>query len=64
MQEENVVNEPPFHIVAGTSMGAINSAILVRYVKENKTWDGGRENYRILEACFYKFLYRLYATYI
>jgi NTE family protein len=32
--------EPIFHIVAGTSIGAINAAILVSYVKENKTWDG------------------------
>ena len=30
-------NEPIFHIVAGTSIGAINAAILVSYVKENKT---------------------------
>src|SRR5215471_2727906 len=31
--------EPIFHIVSGTSIGAIN-AILVSYVKENKTWKG------------------------
>ena len=30
-------NEPIFHIVAGTSIGAINAALLVSYVKENKT---------------------------
>jgi len=30
-------NEPLFHIVSGTSIGAINAAILVSYVKENKT---------------------------
>jgi NTE family protein len=29
--------EPLFHIVAGTSIGAINAAILVSHVKENKT---------------------------
>ena len=29
-----------FHIVAGTSIGAINAAILVSYVKENKKWEG------------------------
>ena len=29
--------EPMFHIVSGTSIGAINAAILVSYVKENKT---------------------------
>ncbi|HEY7078263.1 MAG TPA: patatin-like phospholipase family protein [Nitrososphaeraceae archaeon] len=52
MQEENVINEPPFHIVAGTSIGAINSAILVSYVKENKTWAGSAE--RIIE--FWKYV--------
>ena len=36
-------NEPIFHIVSGTSIGAINSAILVSYVKENKTWEGSGE---------------------
>ena len=52
MQEENVINEPPFHIVAGTSIGAINSTILVSYVKENKTWAGSAE--RIIE--FWKYV--------
>jgi NTE family protein len=33
-------NEPIFHIVSGTSIGAINAAILVSYIKENKTWEG------------------------
>ena len=28
-------NEPIFHIVSGTSIGAINAAILVSFVKEN-----------------------------
>ncbi|HET9010095.1 MAG TPA: patatin-like phospholipase family protein [Nitrosarchaeum sp.] len=32
-----------FDIVAGTSIGAINAAILVSYVVENKTWDGSAE---------------------
>lgn len=36
-------NEPLFHIVSGTSIGAINAAILVSYVKENKTWEGSDE---------------------
>jgi NTE family protein len=36
-------NEPIFHIVSGTSIGAINAAILVSYVKENKTWEGSSE---------------------
>lgn len=52
MKEQNVVNEPPFHIVAGTSIGAINSAILVSYVKENNTWEGSAE--RIIE--FWKYV--------
>jgi NTE family protein len=29
-------NEPIFHIISGTSIGAINAALLVSYVKENK----------------------------
>jgi NTE family protein len=36
-------NEPIFHIVSGTSIGAINAALLVSYVKENKTWKGSSE---------------------
>ena len=32
-----------FDIVAGTSIGAINAAFLVSYVKENKTWEGSAE---------------------
>jgi predicted acylesterase/phospholipase RssA len=28
-------NEPIFHIISGTSIGAINAALLVSYVKEN-----------------------------
>ena len=30
-------------IVAGTSIGAINSAVLVSYVIENNTWEGSSE---------------------
>lgn len=45
-------NEPIFHIVAGTSIGAINAAILVSYVKENKTWEGSGE--RLVE--FWEYL--------
>jgi len=33
-------NEPLFDIIAGTSIGAINAAILVGYFLENKTWKG------------------------
>jgi NTE family protein len=36
-------NEPIFHIVSGMSVGAINAALLVSYVKENKTWEGSGE---------------------
>ena len=36
-------NEPIFHIVSGTSIGAINASLLVSYVKENKTWEGSGE---------------------
>ena len=32
-----------FDIVAGTSIGAINAAILVSYVSENNTWEGSAE---------------------
>ncbi|MGI0056712.1 MAG: patatin-like phospholipase family protein [Nitrosarchaeum sp.] len=34
---------PLFDIVAGTSIGAINSAILTSYVVEKKTWEGSAE---------------------
>jgi NTE family protein len=34
---------PLFDIVAGTSIGAINAAILVSHVLENKTWAGSAE---------------------
>jgi NTE family protein len=40
---EGRINEPIFHIVSGTSIGAINAALLVSYVKENKTWEGSAE---------------------
>ena len=45
-------NEPIFHIVSGTSIGAINAALLVSYVKENKTWEGSSE--RLIE--FWEYL--------
>ena len=45
-------NEPVFHIVSGTSIGAINAAILVSYVKEKKTWEGSDE--RLVE--FWEYL--------
>ena len=36
-------NGPIFHIISGTSIGAINATLLVNYVKENKTWEGSGE---------------------
>ncbi len=45
-------NELIFHIVSGTSIGAINAALLVSYVKENKTWEGSGE--RLVE--FWEYL--------
>src|SRR6476620_164740 len=45
-------NEPLFHIVSGASIGAINVAILVSYVKQNKTWEGSGE--RLVE--FWEYL--------
>ena len=52
---QDVSNEkdvPLFDIIAGTSIGAINGAILVSYFVENKTWDGASER---LET-FWKYL--------
>ena len=45
-------NETLFHIVSGTSIGAINAALLVSYVKENKRWEGSGE--RLIE--FWEYL--------
>jgi NTE family protein len=39
--------KPLFHIVAGTSIGAMNAAVLVSYVKENKSWAGSAD--RLIE---------------
>jgi predicted acylesterase/phospholipase RssA len=49
---EDRENEPIFHTVSGTSIGAINAALLVSYVKENKTWEGSGE--RLVE--FWEYL--------
>ena len=38
---------PTFDIVAGTSIGAINAAVLVSYVVENQTYEGSAE--RLIE---------------
>ena len=51
-KSEGRENEPIFHIVSGTSIGAINAALLVSYVKENKTWEGSGE--RLVE--FWEYL--------
>jgi len=42
-REKGDHNKPLLNIVAGTSIGAINAAIIVSYVTENNTWDGSAE---------------------
>lgn len=42
-REKGVKGKPFLDIVAGTSIGAINAAIIVSYVVENKTWEGSSE---------------------
>ena len=42
-KERGFKDKPLLDIVAGTSIGAINSAILVSYVMENNTWEGSAE---------------------
>ena len=37
-------DRPLLDIVAGTSIGAINAAIIVSYVVENNTWDGSSDS--------------------
>jgi NTE family protein len=39
-KENGNEERPLFDIIAGTSMGAINAAVLVNHVIENKTWKG------------------------
>ena len=46
-KEQGNTRRPTFDIIAGTSIGAINSAILTSYVIENKTWEGSAE--RLIE---------------
>jgi predicted acylesterase/phospholipase RssA len=41
--ERGFKGKPLIDIVAGTSIGAINSAVLVSYVVENNTWEGSAE---------------------
>jgi NTE family protein len=42
-RERGFKDKPLFDIIAGTSIGAINSAIIVSYVAENNTWEGSAE---------------------
>ncbi|MGB7662724.1 MAG: patatin-like phospholipase family protein [Nitrososphaeraceae archaeon] len=51
-ESEGRGKEPIFHIISGTSIGAINATLLVSYVKENKTWEGSGE--RLVE--FWEYL--------
>jgi predicted acylesterase/phospholipase RssA len=41
--EKGVKGKPFLNIVAGTSIGAINAAVIVSYVVENGTWEGSSE---------------------
>jgi predicted acylesterase/phospholipase RssA len=50
--EEGRKGRSTFDIVAGTSIGAINAAVLVSYVVENSTYDGSAE--RLID--FWKYL--------
>ena len=42
-KEKGFKGKPLLDIVAGTSIGAINSAVIVSYVMENNTWEGSSE---------------------
>jgi len=42
-KKEGNPDRPLVDIIAGTSIGAINAAILVSHVAENKTWEGSAE---------------------
>ena len=48
----DIKRKPIFDIVAGTSIGAINAAVLVSYVVENQTYEGFAE--RLVD--FWKYL--------
>ncbi|RPJ24488.1 MAG: hypothetical protein EHM25_14395 [Nitrosopumilales archaeon] len=51
-KENGNEGRPLFDIIAGTSIGAINAAVLVSHVAENKTWKGSSE--KLIE--FWKYL--------
>ena len=42
-REKGLRDRPLLDIIAGTSIGAINAAIIVSYVVENNTWEGSSE---------------------
>ena len=42
-REKGLRDKPFLDVVAGTSIGAINAAIIVSYVAENNTWEGSSE---------------------
>ena len=42
-REKGIRDRPLLDIIAGTSIGAINAAIIVSYVVENNTWEGSSE---------------------
>jgi NTE family protein len=51
-KENGNEERPLFDIITGTSIGAINAAVLVSHVVENKTWKGSSE--KLIE--FWKYL--------
>lgn len=42
-KEKGETGKPFLNVVAGTSIGTINAAIIVSYVVENNTWEGSAE---------------------
>lgn len=42
-KEKGQIGKPFLNIIDGTSIGAINAAIIVSYVVENDTWEGSAE---------------------
>jgi NTE family protein len=50
--QEGNKGRPIFDIIAGTSIGAINAAVLVSYVVENQTYEGSAESLSILGIIF------------
>jgi len=43
LSKEDHKDRPLFDIIAGTSGGAINAALLVSYFRDNRTWKGAAE---------------------